>query len=102
MHPVLRSLTDEGGLRTACRIITSDGISSSADQVPEIRQFDDERLGVVLEERFLLQRRSELRPQPIWLHFIMFLNNLVEARVIETRELVQVMNIGDDIAKLVF
>lgn len=54
MDPVLCRLPDEVLLSATSSAITSNGMSTGPHEIIELGEFDDERIIIVLEERFRL------------------------------------------------
>lgn len=61
MHPILGCLTHEVLLTASCRAISFDRITSCPNLIIELRQFDDERIVIIAEERFCLEPGGEDR-----------------------------------------
>lgn len=99
MNPVLGGLTHKVLLSTTSRGVTLDGVTTRADQVVELGELDNKSIVVVLEEGLGVKTDGEDGLEGPLGHLIVLLDNLLEASVIETGELGQVMNIGNNIGQ---
>ena len=100
VHPVLCGLTNEVLLLAACARVTSDWVSAGSYLVVELREIDDSGIVVVLEERPCAQSRGKHGLQvPIGL-LVVLLDDFLEPRVVQLRELGQVVYVRNDVRKI--
>lgn len=116
VHPVLCSLANKVLLLSSCGRVALDWISSCANDIVEFGQFDNVRVVVILEEGLALETCGEdgfEDPTSVFLRslapididkrdltYVMLLDDLLEACIVQLRKLGQIVNICNDIAEI--
>jgi hypothetical protein len=89
-------------LLAACTRVTSDRVAACSYLVVELREVDDSNIVVVLEERSRAQPCGEYRLQvPVGL-LVVLLDDLLEASVVQLRELGQIVYVRNDVREIFF
>lgn len=123
MHPILGGLTDKVLLFSTSGAVTLDRVSFGAHEVIQLGQLHYKGIVVVLEEGLRLQacgeNRSEI-PASLFLGslarstalernddgdaiaYIVLLDDLLEAGIVELGELGQIMHVGNDVTQVLF
>lgn len=117
MDPILGRLPDKVLLPAACRTVPGGWMSPGAYEIIQFGELDDESIVIILEERLRFQAGCEnWLKMPLRLFLcciskavgwfwglivtnVVFLNDLLEARVIKLSELGQVMYIRNDVTQ---
>lgn len=100
VDPVFSGLAYEILLCSTCGTVTLGRITSGADKIVEAGQGDNEGIVVVLEEGFRFQSRGKRGSEMPAGLFVMLLDDLLEASIVELCVLGQVMHVGNDVAQV--
>ena len=122
VNPVLGRLADEALLAPTGGTVAPNGVSSTSDEVVQLRQLDHKGIVVLLEEGLRVQPGREdglqmprrlfldatraaeptktTKPQENTTTYIVLLDDLQEAGIVERRESGKVVHVGYDVAEI--
>src|ERR1700744_2888557 len=100
VDPIFCGLTDKVLLRAASGTVSLHRVTSCSNQVVEFGEVNYEGIVIVLEERFCFQAGCEGRTEDQMCLFVMLLNDLLEASVIQLSEFGEVMDVCNDVGEV--